>query len=250
MYGDPTNPNPPPLAPPGAVPPDAPSLEPQPRVDSRQSVVPRTRVKELRPLWVTWFAHPFANWFWFYFGFVAALSGSNMKYPGLGPLVIVGWLTGHLVNAKHPQAEIKLLLASMGMGYVLDGIITRLGVLKFHEPTTWWWPIPLWMVMMWPNFAGTLNSSMKWLRGRYKVGSVLGAVAGPVSYYSGVKWGAVELPWVAREGTVVGIDWWFWGAMIVIGIEWALAMPALLWLSARWVPGPEVRRQESDVNPL
>ena len=54
------------------------------------------------------------------------------------------------------------------------------------------------------NFAGTLNSSMKWLRGRYQIGAVLGAIAGPFSYYGGVQWGSVDL------------GWGFWPAMIVI----------------------------------
>ena len=229
MYGDPMNPTPlqsdPALSGSPAAAASA-SAEAQRRVDTPPLVTPHARVAEPRPLWVTWFAHPFANWFWFYVGFVAALSGSNMKYPGSGPVVIVGWLTGHLVNAKHPRGEIKLLFASAGIGYVLDSIITLMGVLKFHEPAHWGWPIPLWMVMMWPNFAGTLNSSMKWLRGRYQVGAIMGAIAGPFSYYGGVKWGSVDLGWS------------YWGSMIVIGIEWAFAMPLLLWLSAKWVPEP------------
>lgn len=229
---DPLNPNSPPAPPPGGGSPAVPPLAgSQIRVDSQQPAVSHAPAKAIRPLWVTWFAHPFANWFWFYFGFVAALSGSNMKYPATGPIVIVGWLTGHLVNAKNPVGEIKLLLASMGIGYVCDGLITRMGVLRFHEPSSWWWPIPLWMVMMWPNFAGTLNSSMKWLRGRYWTGAILGAIAGPFSYYGGVKWESVD----------IGPDWSFWGAMIVIGIEWTLAMPLLLWLSAKWVPGPDAK---------
>jgi hypothetical protein len=194
------------------------------RVDPGQPTTPHGRSPERRPLWVTWFAHPFANWLWFYFGFVAALSGANLGYPSTGPVVIVGWLTGHLVNAKHPWAEIRFLVASAGMGLVADGLLTLCGVLKFREPLSWGWMIPLWMVMMWPNFAATLNNSMKWLLGRYKLGAALGAVAGPFSYYGGEKWGAIDF---GRP---------FWVAMIVIGIEWALAMPALLWLSARWVP--------------
>lgn len=231
MDGDVMNPKP--LSDPTPSGSPAAAWESQCRVDAPQVIVPHAHkptqspAPEPRPLWVTWFAHPFANWFWFYFGFVAALSGSNMKYPGSGPVVIVGWLTAHLVNVKHPLGEIKLLLASMGIGYVLDGIITLMGVLKFHEPSYWGWPIPLWMVMMWPNFAATLNSSMKWLRGRYQMGAFMGAIAGPFSYYGGVKWGSVDLGWS------------FWGAMIVIGIEWALAMPLLLWLSAKWVPTSE-----------
>ena len=203
-----------------ATPPGTPHL----RVDARQPTAPHGHTPERPPLWVSWFAHPFANWFWFYFGFVAAPSGANLGYPSTGPVVIVGWLTGHLVNAKHPWAEIRFLLASAGMGFVADGLLTLCKVLSFREPLSWGWMIPLWMVMMWPNFAATLNSSMKWLLGRYKLGAVLGAVAGPFSYYGGEQWGAIEF---GRP---------FWVAMIVIGIEWALAMPALLWLSARWVP--------------
>ncbi len=196
------------------------SLNPTPS----PAVLPKVGLPSERPMWVTWFAHPFANWFWFYFGFVAALSGSNMKYPSLGPIVMFGWLTGHLVNAPHPYAELKLFVASLMIGYAGDGLITWLGVLKFHEPVQWGWMVPFWMAMMWPNFAATLNSSMKWLRGRYKLGAILGAISGPFSYYGGVKWGAVEF----------GCD--FWTAMTLIGIEWLFAMPALLWLSARLVP--------------
>lgn len=188
------------------------------------AVLPSVLLQPVRSLWVTWFAHPFANWFWFYFGFVAALSGSNMGYPSLGPIVVIGWLTGHLLNAKHPWGELKLFVAALVIGYVGDGLITWLGVLKFHEKVYWDWLVPFWMALMWPNFAATLNSSMKWLQGRYKMGAVLGAISGPFSYYGGVKWGAVEF----------GCD--FGTAMTLIGIEWLFAMPALLWLSAQLVP--------------
>jgi hypothetical protein len=195
------------------------------RAESRlPNLIPQVFPHPERPLWVTWFAHPFANWFWFYFGFVAALSGSNMGYPTLGPVVMFGWLFGHLVNARHPWGELKLFVASLMLGYIGDGLITWLGVLKFRETTPWTWMIPFWMAMMWPNFAATLNSSMKWLRGRYRLGAILGAISGPFSYYGGVKWGAVEF----------GCD--LWTAMTLIGIEWLLAMPLLLWLSSRWVP--------------
>ena len=96
---DSLNPNSPPATPAGGGVPAVPlSVGSQIRVDPQQTVMPHTPAKEVHPLWVTWFAHPFANWFWFYFGFVAALSGSNMKYPGSGPVVTVGWLTAHLVN--------------------------------------------------------------------------------------------------------------------------------------------------------
>ena len=90
------------------------------RVDLQQppspsATGPTVAAPQDRPLWVTWFAHPFANWFWFYFGFVAALSGSTMGYPSLGPVVMFGWMTGHLVNAKHPWGELKLFAGALGL---------------------------------------------------------------------------------------------------------------------------------------
>ena len=217
MHGESLNP------PPSSLPSSSDSFSsPLPPVTGQSVAVPQDH-----PLWVTWFAHPFANWFWFYFGFVAALSGSTMGYPSLGPVVMFGWMTGHLVNAKHPWGELKLFAGALGLSYLGDGLLTWLGVLKFvHDPVRWGWLVPFWMAMMWPNFAATLNSSMKWLLGRYKLGAVLGAISGPFSYYGGVRWGAIEF----------GQGFSYWLAMILIGLEWTLAMPALLWLSAQCVP--------------
>ena len=229
MTGESLNPTPPNHPPERSLPtsPAMTSADPSTRLESpRPNLLPKVLPTPERPLWVTWFAHPFANWFWFYFGFVAALSGSNMGYPSLGPIVMFGWLTGHLVTARHPWGELKLFVVSLMLGYFGDGLITWLGVLKFRETTPWTWMVPFWMAMMWPNFAATLNSSMKWLRGRYMTGAILGAISGPFSYYGGVKWGAVKF----------GIEYDFWPAMTIIGFEWLFAMPALLWLSTRWVP--------------
>jgi tetrahydromethanopterin S-methyltransferase subunit D len=70
------------------------------------------------------------------------------------------------------------------------------------------------MVMLWVNLATTMNVSMAWLRGRYALGAVFGAIGGPLAYYSGAKLGAMT-----RLPEPGGLLW--------IGVAWAIALPLL-----------------------
>jgi len=67
-------------------------------------------------------------------------------------------------------------------------------------------------------FATTLNASLGWLAGRYRLAAALGAICGPVSYVAGARLGAIELP--AHAGL----------SLTAIAIVWAGVMPSLLWL--------------------
>jgi hypothetical protein len=72
---------------------------------------------------------------------------------------------------------------------------------------------------------------MSWLKGRFVLAAVLGAIAGPLSYLAGVKLGAAQ-----------------WGdetqALVLLGIIWAIAMPLLFWWAGK-VPAnrPQISAQ-------
>jgi hypothetical protein len=74
---------------------------------------------------------------------------------------------------------------------------------------------------LWANFAGTLHLCLDWLRGRYRLAAALGAIGGPIAYYGGQYLGAIQL----GENAAV--------SLAVIAVEWALAVPGLVYLSAR-----------------
>jgi hypothetical protein len=79
------------------------------------------------------------------------------------------------------------------------------------------------MVALWAGFAATLGFALRWLRGRYVLAAALGAVFGPGAYLGGEALGAVSIaPWPFGP--------------VAVGVEWALAMPALLWVSVRLAP--------------
>ena len=51
---------------------------------------------------------------------------------------------------------------------------------------------PLWIIAMWVGFAATINHSLSWLDGKWFMAFLLGAVFGPLSYITGLKFGAID----------------------------------------------------------
>ena len=148
----------------------------------------------------------------------AAVLGAARGMPWLGPLAMLPTLAVHQLLQEDRQAEVKLLLAAGVLGFIFDTAFVAGGV---FTPLQHLFPRPLsppWMVCLWLNFAATLNVSMAWLRGRYLLALLFGAIGGPLAYYSGAKLGATEsLP------TTTG--------MLLLAIGWGAMTPLLVWLA-------------------
>lgn len=148
----------------------------------------------------------------------AAVLGAARGMFWLGPLAMVPTLAIHLALQENRRGEVKLLLTAGMLGFFFDTIFVEGGVFTplqhlFPRPFS-----PPWMICLWLNFAATLNVSMAWLRGRYLLAALFGAVGGPLAYYSGAKLGATEaLP------TTTG--------MLLLAIGWGIMTPLLVWLA-------------------
>ena len=77
------------------------------------------------------------------------------------------------------------------------------------------------MVALWVAQAATLTGAMSRLAGRYLAGAVVGGVGGPLAYLAGARLGAAIL---GPTHTA---------ALTVVAVEWALAMPLLLWIAGQ-----------------
>jgi hypothetical protein len=150
----------------------------------------------------------------------AAVLGAAGGLPWLGPLVIIPTLAVHLAMQDDRRGEVKLLLAAGVLGFIFDTAFVAGGVftpLRHLLPRPF---SPPWMVCLWLNFAATLNVSMAWLRGRYLLATLFGAIGGPLAYYSGAKLGATEaLP--SSTG------------MLLLAIGWGIMTPLLVWLARK-----------------
>ena len=151
----------------------------------------------------------------------AAVLGAARGMFWLGPLAMLPVLAIHLVLAENRQAELKLLLVAGLLGFLFDSSLVSFGV---FTPFPHFFPRPFsppWMICLWLNFAATLNVSMSWLRDRYLLAALFGAIGGPLAYYSGARLGATEaLP------TLRGL--------LVLALGWGIMATLLVWLAQRF----------------
>ena len=162
----------------------------------------------------------FINFIVFQLAWFAAVLGAAHSMPWLGIVAVPAALVLHLALSPEWRPELLLALAAAAMGFLADSALIALGV---FSPVSFVFPVPfssLWMVMLWVNLATTLNASMNWLRGRYALAVVLGAIGGPMAYYSGAKLGAMTR--IPDSGDLLGI-----------GSAWAIAFPLLLVINER-----------------
>jgi hypothetical protein len=149
----------------------------------------------------------------------ACVLGGAWEVAWLAPLAAAGVVGVHLLVQPGWRAELALVASAMLFGFVLDSALVALGV---FSPKRVVLPAPLtalWLVMLWGSFATILNVSIRRFQGHWVVAGLFGAVGGPVAYYSGARLGALEM------GQPV------WRSLILLGVGWAVAVPALLWLA-------------------
>ena len=165
--------------------------------------------------------HPIVNLIAFQLNWFAACLGAANGLPYLGPAFATLWLPLHLMSTRpRHRIEFKLLIIAALMGYTLDSLLVLGGWLGFPERAQLGAPSTLWMVTLWMGFAATLRHVLGWLRHRYVLAAVLGAVFGPLAYWGGAQLGAVNLGESAY-------------ALLAVAVEWSIAMPVLLLVANR-----------------
>ncbi|HSH69587.1 MAG TPA: DUF2878 domain-containing protein [Deferrisomatales bacterium] len=165
-------------------------------------------------------------------GWFACVFGAADGYPWLGAgaaLLLVGT---HAALARERRAEWRLILLAGALGTLIDSVLMHLGLFRFTSGHWLAWFCPVWMIVMWMQFATLLRYSVSWLRGRYLLGAVLGAAGGPLAYASGVRLGAAAFGWPTGY------------SLLALALVWSVVTPALLWLeqTTRAVPEPGAYR--------
>ncbi len=168
----------------------------------------------------------------------ACVLGSRDDAVWIGWAVTLAFFVFHFALAATRRADALLSLFAVAMGFVYETFNRWSGVVTVTSdflPHPW---AASWLLLLWVAFALAIRHSMAWMSGRYVVGAVLGAVAGPVSWRGGAALGGVTLS-SAPAVAGVSVPWW-----VVLGVEWGAAMPLLLLVASRAAaatPPPEAR---------
>jgi len=148
----------------------------------------------------------------------AAVLGAGREMPWLGTAVLIPVLAINLYLIDKPRSELQLIISAGILGFIFDTALVAAGI---FTPVQYLLPSPcspVWMIGLWMNFAASLNVSLGWLRGKYLLASLFGAVGGPLAYYSGGKLGAtLTLPDM--------------NGILVLAAGWGVMTPLLYWLA-------------------
>lgn len=161
------------------------------------------------------------NFVLFQTAWFAGVLGAAHDMPLLGTLVVAAVIAWHVGVSARPAAEAQLVAAALVVGAAFETFCVQLGQVAFTSGQPVPRLAPYWMVAMWGLLAIALNVTMRWMKRRWLLASVLGAIAGPVSYVGGVRLGAAHFLDASA-------------ALATLAIAWALLMPLMMWLSDRF----------------
>lgn len=160
----------------------------------------------------------------FQIGWFASIWCAANAIDWAGPVAVFFIVAVQLVLFPNSvRRESSFLAAALLIGYALETGHIAIGVMITAGEQTRWPICPLWLPALWVNLAITMTRSLRWLDKHRLAACVLGAIGGPLSYWTGARLGAVTLDSNATF------------SLAALAIVWGTATPGLLYLARRMV---------------
>ena len=151
----------------------------------------------------------------------ACILGVAHGHPLWGTGALVAAIAWHLAISARPATELALVAIVCAIGFVVESLTVVQGHVAYPAGQPVAWLAPYWMVALWGEFAIALNVTLRWLKRRYALATLLGAVFGPLSFLGGVRLGGARF---VDEG--IALAW--------LAATWAVLMPLVMALSDRF----------------
>lgn len=156
-------------------------------------------------------SHRYFNWInlvWFQVAWFIALFFQEQAVD-----VLIFSLLLHFYFSRQKKADAYRLIAVTLIGSAVDALLSLYGVFFFADDSL----IPFWLILLWAHFALSLQYSMAWLGAKpLWLKSLAGAIFAPLSYFAGVKFSAVALPY----GDLL--------SLFLLAVIWSALMPVYL----------------------
>lgn len=152
-------------------------------------------------------------------GWFCCVLGAGWGYPIAGGLLALLLAGAHLVLAREWEKEALLMLSACLLGVAVDSIQQAVGLFTFTSHPDWPLWLPLWVFVIWAQFATLFHYALYWLSGRYLLAAIFGLFGGPLAYWAGIRMGAADF----------GPDPLL--TIVCLAIVWATVTPLLCRLS-------------------
>lgn len=165
------------------------------------------------------------NFVLFQVGWFACVLGAVKQLPWVGVIFMMLFLIWHLSQALRTQPEIMLIIITVIIGGIYDFMMTSNHLLTYQSPG---WSntfvssnMPaVWILALWAEFAMILNVSLRWMKQRWLIALLFGAIGGPLAYTGAARLGAVSIDAFPLS-------------YVALSVGWAIITPLLLVLSEK-----------------
>ena len=154
-------------------------------------------------------------------GWFACVLGAAFARPWFGIAIALILVAAHIWLATDRLSQLKILSAAIGIGLIVDSVLLALGVYSFPHGILVAWLPPLWMSVLWMQFATTFRYCLHWLSGHYAVCALLGLIGAPLAFLGGERIGAVSFNAPRTEN------------LLILAVLWCVAIPVLIYISDR-----------------
>lgn len=154
-------------------------------------------------------------------GWFACVLGAAYARTLLGVTIAISLVIVHMFLTTERMKQVRLLMFAAIVGMVVEGMLLRIGVYRFPNGPLIEAIPPIWMLVLWVQFATTFRYCLKWTSGRYALCAVLGFAGAPLAFLGGEKIGAVSFYEPRLEN------------LLTLGVFWAVAIPLLIYVSDR-----------------
>ena len=161
------------------------------------------------------------NFILFQIGWFACVIGAAKQMPWLGVATVLAIVIWHLTQAKQAKKELQLLIIALVIGGTFDQIMLNHQLINYQAHGWSSVLVPVWILALWAEFVTVLNVSLRWMKGRWLVAVLFGAIGGPLAYMGAEKLGAVTLNHLPIS-------------YVVLSLGWACLTPLLLKLSQKF----------------
>jgi len=161
------------------------------------------------------------NFVAFQCGWFACVLGAAHGWPLVGAAAAMTIVALHLACAPRAAPELKLVMLAFAMGALWDSALVSSGWIVFTSGMLIDGVAPPWILALWALFATTLNASLGWLKNKLLMAALFGALGGPLSYWAGMRLGALQFAAPMA-------------ALIALSIGWGVMTPLLIMAARRF----------------
>lgn len=149
----------------------------------------------------------FLNFFLFQIGWFVCILGAANQMPWLALGIVMVIVFGQVAFANQPMKELALIVSACVVGAIVDQMFLINHVVQYQSHGWSNAVVPVWIIALWMGFSSTLNISLRWLRDRYVVAFLLGAIGGPIAYIAAEKLGAVVITPMVTSYIALALAW-------------------------------------------